>query len=122
MSLNIKNEEICRLANELARLTGETMTGAITVALHERLQREKRRRSVCFAYALARTAGEPLLFKGDELLPNRRRGGVMEPEGVHGTAGGCGGRRGEECPDVRLRSVRVRIASRLPPSPANLHG
>ena len=46
MSLNIKNEETCRLAGELARLTGETMTGAVTVALHERLQREKRRRSV----------------------------------------------------------------------------
>ena len=46
MSLNIKNEETCRLAGELARLTGETMTGAITVALHERLEREKRARSV----------------------------------------------------------------------------
>ena len=46
MSLNIKNEETCRLADELARLTGETMTGAITVALHERLEREKRRRGV----------------------------------------------------------------------------
>ena len=45
MSLNIKNEETCRLAGELARLTGETMTGAITVALRERLQRESRRRS-----------------------------------------------------------------------------
>ena len=39
MSLNIKNEETCRLAGELARLTGETMTGAITVALRERLER-----------------------------------------------------------------------------------
>ena len=46
MSLNIKNDETCRLANELARLTGETMTGAITVALRERLEREKRGRSV----------------------------------------------------------------------------
>jgi len=46
MGLNIKNEETCRLAGELARLTGETMTGAITVALHERLEREKRTRSV----------------------------------------------------------------------------
>ena len=45
MGLNIKNNETCRLAGELAGLTGETMTGAITVALHERLQREKRRRS-----------------------------------------------------------------------------
>ena len=46
MSLNIKNEETCRLAGDLARLTGETMTGAITVALRERLQRENRKRNV----------------------------------------------------------------------------
>ncbi len=46
MSLNIKNEETCRLASELARLTGETMTGAITVALKERLERERHERSV----------------------------------------------------------------------------
>ena len=46
MSLNIKNEETCRLAGELARLTGETMTGAITVAVRERLERERRERSV----------------------------------------------------------------------------
>ena len=44
MSLNIKNEETCRLAGELARLTGETMTGAITVALRQRLERERRER------------------------------------------------------------------------------
>ena len=46
MGLNIKNDETCQLAGELARLTGETMTGAITVALRERLEREKRDRSV----------------------------------------------------------------------------
>ena len=46
MSLNIKNEETCRLARELADLTGESMTGAITVALEERLEREKHERSV----------------------------------------------------------------------------
>ena len=38
MSLNIKNEETHRLARELAVLTGESMTGAITVALRERLE------------------------------------------------------------------------------------
>ena len=43
MGLNIKNEETCRLARKLARLTGETMTGAITVALRERLEREHKR-------------------------------------------------------------------------------
>ena len=46
MSLNIKNEEAHRLARELAELTGQTMTGAVTVALAERLEREKRERSV----------------------------------------------------------------------------
>ena len=46
MGLNIKNDETCRLADELARLTGETMTGAITAALRERLERERRARSV----------------------------------------------------------------------------
>ena len=46
MSLNIKNEETHRLARELAQLTGETMTGAITVAVKQRLARERRERSV----------------------------------------------------------------------------
>ncbi len=46
MSLNIKNEETCRLAAELARLTGETKTGAITAALRERLERERRTRDI----------------------------------------------------------------------------
>ena len=45
MSINIKNEETCRLASELAQLTGDTMTGAITVALKERLERERSERS-----------------------------------------------------------------------------
>ena len=44
MSLNNKNEETCRLAGELARLTGETMTWAISVALEKRLDRERRQR------------------------------------------------------------------------------
>ena len=46
MSLNIKNEETCQLASELAQLTGETKTGAITVALRERMEREKKQRGV----------------------------------------------------------------------------
>ena len=43
MGLNIKNEETHRLAAQLAELTGETMTRAVTIALRERLEREKRR-------------------------------------------------------------------------------
>ena len=44
MSLNISDAETCRLADELARLTGETTTGAVTVALREQLKRERRKR------------------------------------------------------------------------------
>ena len=44
MSLNISDAETCRLADELARLTGETTTGAVTLALREQLERERRKR------------------------------------------------------------------------------
>jgi antitoxin VapB len=44
MHLNIKNEETYHLAAELAALTGETMTAAVTVALRERLTRLRRHR------------------------------------------------------------------------------
>ena len=44
MSLNISDTETCRLADELARLTGETTTGAVTIALREQLERERRKR------------------------------------------------------------------------------
>lgn len=39
MALSIKTEEADRLARELSRLTGETMTDAITQAMRERLDR-----------------------------------------------------------------------------------
>ena len=39
MGLNIKNSETHRLAEELARLTGESMTTAVTIAVRERLDR-----------------------------------------------------------------------------------
>jgi antitoxin VapB len=41
MALSIKTEEADRLARELARLTGETMTEAVTRSLRERLVRER---------------------------------------------------------------------------------
>jgi antitoxin VapB len=42
MSLNIKNAETYRLIRELAELTGESMTGAVTEAVRERLDRLRR--------------------------------------------------------------------------------
>ncbi len=46
MSLNIKREETCQLAAELAAVTGENRTEAITIALRERLERVRRERTV----------------------------------------------------------------------------
>jgi len=44
MSLNIKNQEAHKLAQELANATGESMTEAVTEAVRERLQRMRRQR------------------------------------------------------------------------------
>jgi antitoxin VapB len=41
-SLNIKNEEAHRLARQLAALTGESVTAAVTEAVRERLDRLRR--------------------------------------------------------------------------------
>ena len=45
MALNIRNPEAERLAADLARLTGETKTEAVTKALRDRLLRLRRERS-----------------------------------------------------------------------------
>lgn len=44
MALNIRNSEAERLAETLARLTGETKTDAVTKALRDRLARVRRER------------------------------------------------------------------------------
>ena len=45
MGMNIKNEDVQALAKELAAETGESLTGAIRIALEERLARIRRGRS-----------------------------------------------------------------------------
>lgn len=49
MSLNIKNDETHRLVQELAALTGESQTAAVTQAVRERIQRVKRADAVSLA-------------------------------------------------------------------------
>lgn len=48
MSLNIKNEDTHKLVQELASITGETMTEAVTMSVRERLKRvrEKKQESL----------------------------------------------------------------------------
>lgn len=54
MGISIKNDHTERLARELARETGESLTTAITRALEERLARLENRRSPADKLALAR--------------------------------------------------------------------
>ncbi len=76
MALNIRNAETEQLATELAKLTGETKTRAVTKALKERLDRETRRphRTAGLVARLTaigkHCAALPVLdgWSGDELL------------------------------------------------------
>ena len=58
MSLNIKNEETHRLAQELAKLTGESMTAAVTEAVRERLERLRQNRRKDLAERIRKIAKE----------------------------------------------------------------
>ena len=49
MALNIKNEETQKLAHELSKLTGESMTAAVTEAVRERLDRVRSQRGAGLA-------------------------------------------------------------------------
>ena len=42
MSLSIKSDKADRLARELATVTGESLTDAVTIAIEDRLARERR--------------------------------------------------------------------------------
>jgi antitoxin VapB len=44
MALSLKDAETDRLAREVAKLTGESLTQAVRTALAERLEREQRKR------------------------------------------------------------------------------
>jgi antitoxin VapB len=44
MALSLKDLETDRLAREVSKLTGESLTQAVRTALAERLERERRRR------------------------------------------------------------------------------
>jgi antitoxin VapB len=54
VSLNIKNDEAERLARELAAVTGESLTRAVTVAIRERLDRLQHRDEAAAAERAAR--------------------------------------------------------------------
>ena len=68
MALNIRNPETERLAEALAKLTGETKTEAVTRALRDRLARLRRER-----------AGRRLADELDEIARHCARLPVRDP-------------------------------------------
>ncbi len=60
MSLNIKNPDTYRLIRELADLTGESMTAAVTEAVRERLERVRAQFEPADILELAREIRERL--------------------------------------------------------------
>jgi antitoxin VapB len=44
MAINIKHKDTQKLVKELSKLTGETMTAAVTEAVRERLERKRSQR------------------------------------------------------------------------------
>jgi antitoxin VapB len=81
LSLNIKNPETNKLVHDLADLTGENMSTAVTIAVRERLERirKERNRETFIAEAMeiardcARRMGKPgRALDVDELLYDER--------------------------------------------------
>ena len=58
MALSIKNPQADRLARELARTTGETLTEAVTTAIRQRLVRETGRNPDTFEADVERIVAE----------------------------------------------------------------
>lgn len=54
MSLNIKSDETHKLVRELAKVTGESMTRAVTEAVRERLKRVRHRGNAALSDRLLR--------------------------------------------------------------------
>ena len=80
MSLNIKNEKTHRMAQELARLTGENMTVAVSEAIRERLERVRSKSTKGLA--------EKLMKIGEECAAHlKRRSRPMEIEDLYDERG-----------------------------------
>ena len=79
MGLNIKSEEAHRLARELARLTGESMTAAVTQAVRERLDRVRRKEDTGLAERLL-AIGKDCAARLKEPFKSADRGDLLHDE------------------------------------------
>lgn len=80
MSLNIKNEDTHQLVQELARLTGETQTAAVTAAVRERIERVRRAQRTGLADRLT-AIGADIARRLPEPLRTADHGDLLYDEG-----------------------------------------
>jgi antitoxin VapB len=73
MALSIKSDKADRLARELATVTGESLTDAVTIAIEDRLARE--RRATSDVVGRLRRVREEL--RTVRLLDNRTEGEIL---------------------------------------------
>jgi antitoxin VapB len=73
MALRIKSDKADRLARELATVTGESLTDAVTIAIEDRLARERRATSDVVG-RLRRVREE---MRTVRLLDNRTEGEIL---------------------------------------------
>jgi antitoxin VapB len=93
MGLNIKNAETHRLVQELAALTGESMTVAVTEAVRERLDRVRREWGVRLAdrlLAIGKECAGISMSRSDPSITATCCTASADCHGDHRRASGCG--------------------------------
>ena len=83
MAVSIKNEETERLARELAKRTGVSITEAITTALREQLAREEGKRSALRVRDELLVIGRRCAALPDSTRAVRRRSSATTRSGCH---------------------------------------
>ena len=80
--LNIKSEDAYRLASDLAALTGESLTAAVTAALRERLARERQAREADARLAALRAITADIRRHMDTPLPGSDHDWLYDENGL----------------------------------------
>jgi len=79
-SLNIKNEETVRLVRELSRRTGQSMTGAITLAVKAQLEQDPPNRKAGLAKWLDEVTRETAAIMNDGRTSKELIDELYDPE------------------------------------------
>jgi antitoxin VapB len=80
--LNVESEDAVTLASELAELTGESLAAAVTTALRERLDRERRERDVAARVARVLVLGAEIRAHVQPLLSSESHNSLYGDDGL----------------------------------------